>query len=139
MDYSEAFDYKYDNVLKHFSSKSLMEKCEDLFKSFKDLMKNRYSSVSEDRTVKDFVMYKKILLKLSTLTEPEKFAYVNFINDKIEEISRFQMGCDKISNYMLFAEIIRNLPDSENDSLQKTINKMKRSIGREMLNEAIKD
>ena len=139
MDYNEAFNVKYDISLKKFIEKSLVEKCDDLFKNFKDLLKNRYSSVSEDRTVKDFVLYKKILLKLSTLTESEKSFYVQFVEDKIEEIKRVQMGCDKISNYMLFAEVVRNLPDSEDEKLQAKITGMKKSIKGKMLQEAIKD
>lgn len=130
MNYDEAFKNNelYEKELKKFMEKSTEEKCEDLFSSFKALIKNRFNSKRDDRMVLDFVLYRQITQKVRTLRDGGVTEYLTFISSKIDETFRIQMGSDKVNNYMLYAEITRNLPDVESDDDKKLLNEIKKKM-----------
>lgn len=140
MNYEEAFikEDLYDKEMKKFLSRDINGKCEDLFKSFNELMKNRFRSNNPEGPVIDYVLFKQISLKLKTLDESGTSNYLDFISSKIEDVFLNQKGTEKVNNFMLFSEILRNLPNVQSDDNFKKIQQIKSKV-ESLKNEIVKE
>jgi len=140
MNYKEAFKNEdlFDKEMSRFLSLDNNDKFEDLFKSFRELMKNRFRSNNADSPVIDYVLFKQISLKIKMLDERSAMSYLDFVSDKIDNVSYNQLGTEKVSNFMLFSEILRNLPNVESDEYMQKLQEIKGKVDL-LRNEIVKE
>lgn len=131
---------KENKIMSHteFAYATTLEKCEDIFRSFEEIIYGRFKA-REFSVEEDVSRLKIVKNKLSMLAEGEISVYLSFVQEKIKTIQETQMGSDKISNYTLFGQIIRNLPESSDKQNIKVIKELKKSLSKEILEEAVKD
>ena len=104
------------------------EKSENLYSGFRNLMKNRFSSKRDDRMVLDFIYFRELTQKVRVLGDKDILVYLQFILDKLNETLHYQFGSDKIGNYTLFAEIVRNLPAVKGEDDKQVLSEIKQKM-----------
>ena len=140
LNFNEVFKDKdkLQKELNKFMDLTPEEKCEDLYAGFRTLMKNRFSSKRDDRMVLDFVYFRELTQKVRLLSDVGVTTYLQFVLDKINETLHYQFGSDKVSNYMLFAEMVRNIPVAEGDEDKKILLEIKQKM-KSFENELVKN
>lgn len=121
-----------------FAHATILEKCEDIFNCFNEIIFGRFRA-KEFNVEKDLMILKMVNDKLRSLAEGELSVYLSFVQEKIKSIQETQRNNDKLDNYTLFDEIIRNLPESSDKENIRVIKELKKSLKKELLEETIKD
>ena len=121
-----------------FAHATILEKCEDIFNSFNEIIFGRFRA-KEFNVEEDSMRLKMVNNKLNMLAEGELSVYLSFVQEKIKSIQETQMGNDKLSNYTLFGQIIRNLPESSDKENIRVIKELKKSLKTDLLEETVKD